>query len=549
MFTKSGWVAYCTQAAVAGVLAAVSPAADCRTDDRNAEVGRQLYQLGVLPSGGVLRGQVQGDVAAAGPQLVCAGCHGRSGMGVGEGQTVMPAVAGPLLYQAREIRRPQVRDTRPLRPAYTDEALARAIRTGVDPGGRTLDAMMPRYTMDDADMSHLISYLKSLSSNLSPGVDADDIHFATIITDGVDPRRRRAVLDVLEAFVASKSAETRQEARRAGRSPAPMQWHYQAYRKWNLHVWDLSGPAETWRAQLDQLYERQPVFAVIGGMGGEIWSPVHEFCEQRELPCLLPNTDLPIVSDTDYYSVYFSKGMALEAQVLAKHLSEERPAPLVQVYRKRGRGSAAASEFRRAMKQHGMTDVEERTIDDADGITPAFWQSLQLKGPSPRFVLWLDDKDLADIQRRGAVARGADRVYVSSTLAGDAFVSVATKLGGEVYAVHLRELPAESARRLSVLDVWMRAKGIPVSDAPLQANTLFAATLAAQALKHIGSNFYRDYFIERIEHIFDSMVTPSAYPRLGLGPNQRYASKGGYILRVSGGSIGELTQRGEWIVP
>ncbi|MET0168260.1 MAG: ABC transporter substrate-binding protein, partial [Vicinamibacterales bacterium] len=480
---------------------------------------------------------------------VCVGCHGRSGMGVGEGQTIVPPVAGSKLYRAREFRHRQSSDVRTLRPAYSDETLARVIRTGIDPSGRSLDAMMPRYTLDDSDVSRLISYLKSLSSHPSPGVDATDIHFATIVTSGVDPRKRQALLDVLEGFVASKSAETRHEASRAQHSPTPMEWHYQAYRKWNLHVWDLTGPPETWRNQLEQLYDRQPVFAVIGGIGSGSWRPIHEFCEQRQVPCLLPNTDLPVVSETDYYSVYFSKGIVLEAQVLAKHLSEQQTAPVVQVYRPRADGMAAAAAFREAMQQRGLIDVQDRMVDDRVRITRSLWQSLQTKGRAQRFVLWLDEADLADIQSRGESDSAAPRLYISSTLAGSSLAPLASKYAGEIYAVQLRDLPADSARRLRVLDVWMRGKGIPMTDAPLQANTLFAATLAAQALKHIGSNFHRDYFIERIEHIFDSMVTPSAYPRPSLGPNQRYASKGGYILRMPSGSVGELTQRGEWIVP
>jgi ABC-type branched-subunit amino acid transport system substrate-binding protein len=490
---------------------------------------------------------VQHDVAAEGAQIFCAGCHGRSGMGVGEGQTVVPAVTGSLLFQPREIRRKQLYDARTLRPAYSDGSLARAIRAGTDAGGRTLDSLMPRYALGDADLQSLIRYLKTLSSQISPGVSATDIHFATVITDDVDPRRRRAMLDVLEAFFASKSAETRHEASRSGRSPFHMERHYQAYRKWNLHVWELRGPPAGWRAQLERFYEQQPVFAVIGGVGGATWHPIHEFCEQREVPCLLPNTDLPVVAESDYYSIYFSKGMELEAQVLAKHLGNRAASSVVQVYRSNARGETAAAGLRQALKAHGMTDVQDRVVADGTRLSPELWRSIDRHGAAS-VVLWLDDGDLADVE---AAARTAPvrRVYVSSTLAGDSLRAIAARFHGEVYAIWLEDLPEDSVRRLRVLDVWLRSKAIVITDPPLQANTLFAATLAAQALKHIGSNFYRDYFIERIEHIFDSMVAPSAYPKLGLAPNQRYASKGGYVLRISKDSGGEPTQGREWIVP
>ncbi len=66
---------------------------------------------------------------------------------------------------------------------------------------------------------------------------------------------------------------------------------------------------------------------------------------------------------------------------------------------------------------------------------------------------------------------------------------------------------------------------------------------------HIRSNFYREYFIEKIEEIVDRLGTSAAYPHLGLGPDQRFASRGGYIVGISPGPEGELTAVSEWIVP
>jgi ABC-type branched-subunit amino acid transport system substrate-binding protein/mono/diheme cytochrome c family protein len=529
--------------------ATASAAADTTATDKRIELGRQIYLRGVLPSGQAVRARVQGDVAAQGAQLVCAGCHGRSGLGVGEGQVFMPPVTGTKLYEPQEIRRKQLYAARTLRPAYTDESLARAIRAGVDSSGRPLDAMMPHYVLGDDDLELLISYLKSLSSTISPGVTATDIHFATVLTEDIAPQKRKAMLDVLEAFFGAKNAETRHETSRAARGPFHMAWHYQAYRKWNLHVWELNGPADTWPAQLEAHYARQPVFAVVGGIGRGPWRPMHEFCERQQVPCLLPDTELPVVSETDYYSLYFSKGMTLEAQVLAKHLSAEATAtPVMQVYRNTERGMAVASVFRQALRDHGSADLHDRVVDSSAPLTRAFWQTLLQGRPNAVVALWLDDRDLPELDVLAAIG-ATQRIYVSATLLGDRLRTIPPDLRGTLYAVHPFDLPQDAARRLRVLDAWMRNKNIALTDARVQANTLFTVTLVAQALKHVGSNFQRDYFIERIEHIFDSMVTPSAYPQLGLGPNQRYAAKGSYIVRLAAGANGEPLPVGGWIVP
>jgi hypothetical protein len=64
------------------------------------------------------------------------------------------------------------------------------------------------------------------------------------------------------------------------------------------------------------------VFAVISGLGGSTWEPVQQFCEEQSLPCLFPNVEVPTGHDDDFYSVYFSRGVLLEAQLIARQLAE-----------------------------------------------------------------------------------------------------------------------------------------------------------------------------------------------------------------------------------
>jgi hypothetical protein len=52
--------------------------------------------------------------------------------------------------------------------------------------------------------------------------------------------------------------------------------------------------------------------------------------------------------------------------------------------------------------------------------------------------------------------------------------------------------------------------------------------------------------IEIVEHIAEKALETSVYPRLSLGPSQRFASKGAYILKLNKDGIKQV---GDWIVP
>jgi hypothetical protein len=97
----------------------------------------------------------------------------------------------------------------------------------------------------------------------------------------------------------------------------------------------------------------------------------------------------------------------------------------------------------------------------------------------------------------------------------------------------------------------MQKREIHVVDERLQANTLYAATLISREVKHLGSNFSRDYLIEKVEHLDQDVVLSPLYPHISLGPGQRYGSKGAYIAKVKtdSGEQRSIEIISDWIVP
>ena len=130
----------------AGARAAESTLSGAESDVTSSklELGRRMYMEGVLPSGKMMTAIISDDIEVTGEQVMCGACHRRSGLGSSEGQEVIPAVTGDLLY--KPLRLPTSRPPIPpeLRPAYTDASLKRAIRDGVGADTSALSPFMPR---------------------------------------------------------------------------------------------------------------------------------------------------------------------------------------------------------------------------------------------------------------------------------------------------------------------------------------------------------------------------------------------------------------------
>jgi len=517
-------------------------------------VGQSIYRDGLLASGKPVRATVQKGVVLNGADAACVKCHRRSGLGGSEGQNTIRPIAGRLLFSQaqpeRAWRRGAPASGTAVRPAYTQATLARALREGVDPAGHALDALMPRYTLSDKDIAQLHAYLEKLSSTSAPGVTDSEIHFSTIITPDIHPDKRRAMLDVLQAFFRDKNGGTRKETRR--REVGREQMH-RAYRTWVLHPWALSGSPETWPEQLAAYYRQQPVFAVIGGIGGGSWQPVHAFCEAFEVPCVFPDVDYPDITGTGYYPLYFSRGVALEAEVLAKHLLEtdqtSKTGTVVQVYRDTALGRLPAQVLRHALQGKGGKTVIDYPLTDASRMPPEFLAKLSANVRPNVLVIWLDTAEFEALAFADAPPDGLEEIVVSASLLAMRRPDLPENWLGKLRMVYPFDLPTSREQRLARMKAWLHARSIPLADERTQANAFFAATVTGDAMSHLGENFSRDYFIERIEQMTQSSLSPSIYPHLSLGPGQRFASKGGYVVRFSPGEDGTPVAISEWLIP
>lgn len=517
--------------------------------------GESIYRLGVLPSGTAVTAQRAPDLKIFGADTACSNCHRRSGLGELEGRISIPPISGPYLFHPRASNRddfdlPFVDTIRPDRDPYTEATLARAIREGIDAGGHRLGYLMPRYTLDDADMTALIAYLRTLTPAEVPGVTAAVLHFATIITPDADPARRAAMLDVLNHFFADKDAFSRAESARLRSSHRMM---FKANRKWMLHVWEPTGPADTWEAQLRADLAHEPVFAVISGLGGRNWAPVHHFCEQAALPCLFANVDLPVVAEGNFYSLYFTRGVLLEADLIAHQIApgeatHSEPATpavrVVQLYRSDDIGAAAAAALRASLAASGIEVVDRPLAAGAHGAALAAASHGLRRADT--LVLWLRPDDLAAL---GGAAPASGSVYASGLMGGLSHAPLPGTWRPVTRMAYPFDLPQGRRIRMDYPLGWFHLRQIPVVDERVQADTYLACGLLAETLSHMSDSFIRDYLVERTEAMLEHRILTAYYPRLALAPNQRFASKGGYIVHFAAPAGTRLVADSDWIVP
>ena len=535
------------------VLLVVAPAAAQAPQPETRSAGDGIYLHGVLPSGEPLRGEREAGQHVDGTDAACVNCHRRSGLGAAEGRGFIPPITGQFLFHPKaqdlkDLDLPYIEGARPNRDPYTDETLARVIRSGIAVDGHPLSVLMPHYVLDDAAMASLIAYLRQLTATHVPGVSDSALHFATIITPDADPVNRQALLDVLNDYFAEKNATARAVSPRLYSHNNFGKTMYRATRRWQLHVWELAGPAESWGAQLQRHLAAEPVFAVISGLGGRNWAPVHRFCEQNSLPCLFPNVDLPVIAESDFHSLYFSKGVLLEAGLIAQQLEALPRQPaihrLVQIYRADDVGAAAAAALDSAVSTLHLKAVHRvlKATQAGTGLAAA----LKDASAGDAVVLWLRPKDIAALDAHGPKAT---QVWMSGRMGGLDDAPLPAKWRSVTRVAYPFDLPDKRRVRVDYPLGWFSIRHVKIVDFQLQADTYLACGLLSETLNHIGDTFVRDYLIERIEGMLEKRIITGYYPRLTLAPGQRFASKGGYVVRFADPTGSRLVAASDWITP
>lgn len=536
------------------VLVALLGPLAVRAVDPSADVGQAIYRRGVVASGAPLEASRAGAPPIRGTAAACVDCHLRSGLGGREGRTAIPPITGRYLFRPlpkdgnNDV--PFVPAMRGDREPYTDATLARAIRDGIDSQGRQLSYLMPNFALGDADMAALIGYLKRLDAKRIPGVTDSTLHFATVITPDADPVKRGAMLAVMKQFFEDRNVRQMVPAPRmlSSGKTAYSREMFKVHRRWELHVWELTGPESTWQQQLEKRITAEPVFALVSGLGGRNWAPIHAFCESAAVPCLFPNVDVPVDDESSFYSLYFSKGVLLEAQLMADRLLAGSGGAAVktvwQVFRSGDAGEAGAEALTAALRRRGI-DVTNTALERG-GAHEGVAAILRGARRTDAVVLWLRPADIAALE----LAPEAPAVVLMSGLLGGLERSpLPASWRSHTRVTYPFDLPERRRVRVDYALGWMSIRRIPVVAEQVQADTYLACGLLSETLAHMVDTFVRDYLVERVEESLEHRIVTGYYPRLGLANGQRFASKGGYLVRFADEQGTRVLPDDGWRVP
>jgi len=529
--------------------------------DEAMRLGERMYREGILPSGEPMIALVNEDIEVEGTMFSCSSCHLRSGRGSLEGTVVTLPTCGSWLYKPLvgremkpedEARLPDWVNPPPSREAYTDALVARAIWAGKDPNGRELSWVMPRYKLSTQDMKILVYYLKNLSAEFSPGVDDTTIRFATVVSHNISTEDRDAMLLPLQAHVRDHNSQVRHNERRAQKGPWNMAELYSPYRRFSLAVWEVQGDPSTWSAQLDEYYREAPVFALLGGIA-EDWAPIQEFCERHQIPELLPITDYPVVSDSQWYTVYFSKGFYQEGEAAAHFLRRTDDVaidvPVVQVLRESRAARDAARGFTAAREAMRLAAPTDTVLAPEQKVDEALWSRLVADHPGAVLALWLEPADLGGLAALATVMPRPPMVLVSAGLLGDEVSKLPAEARPFTFITYPHSLPEDVGRSRLAVEGWLRVKGIPVTNFDIEARVHFLGWMLSGIVKKMRDDFYRDYFLDVVDMMRDEYYSiSSVYPRLSFGPGQRYASKGCYVVQLDDSDPPQLVKRSDWVI-
>jgi ABC-type branched-subunit amino acid transport system substrate-binding protein len=472
-------------------------------------IGKQIYMRGFAASGGQMSAVLDEKGSAVSASILpCGGCHGRDGRGRREGAVSPSDITWDALTNPYDIKHEGGRK----HPPYSNELLRRAIVMGIDPAGNPLQATMPRYKFEAADLANLIAYLHVLGTENDPGVGDAELRLGVVLPSGSGLMEMRAAIrGVLEAF--------ERDVNDGGGI---------FERRLSIRFIEPPQPVSQRLTAIREFLGREEVFALIASAVAGAEEQVAALLAEHETPligafALYPHTAPPL----NRYVFYLLPGIADQGRALADFAAirmTRRPVRAALITGPDDKLSSAAATLIEDHCHHlGWTVCERIPLDSptpivsrlegknvvfvlATGVTKRVFSEARAL---PQDLLYLVPGSLADFESSALSPELRNRVFLSYP----ALPSDSTPEGFTRYRHLFERSPA------------------PRGHLAAQWTALTSAYLLMEALKRAGRDVTRERVIEVLESLYEFKT--GLLPPATFGPNRRIGSFGVHIVSAA----------------
>ena len=254
-----------------------------------------------------------------------------------------------------------------------------------------------------------------------------------------------------------------------------------------------------------------------------------------------------MVSDTDWYTQYFSKGYYQEGQAAARYLHGlEDPKParkVLQIIENSLEGKALAQGFRDTWAELGQAAMPEILLPEGKPLALATLADLLAREKPSTVLLWTGASAFPALT---ALTRGATGAFMSARLLGSQLTSLPELVRTQVWITYPYRDPKLEPKYSLYADTLLGGLMQRHPETRISTRTYALIQILRQALMDMDRHFYRDNLLDRIGMQRDQILPD--YLRLSFGPGQRYASKGCFIMQVGPGPSPVLLRKSEWVI-
>lgn len=519
------------RAALSGILVAgviVSMASGARAGEPEKR-GKRIYMEG--KGRGKITAFLPGPaIRAPGSGFPCVNCHLAGGSGQREGGVRSADIAWDTLTKEYSGKRPSGRE----HPAYTDESIRAAVRSGLDPAGNRLNAAHPRYEMAREDLDDLLAYLKAMDAEPVPGVTDNAVRVGILFpAKGPLEEGAREVRALLSGYAAEANARGGFYNRRLELVEIP-------------YDPSVEGAAlEAARAPV----ESEGVLCFLANIGLPTDGDAATFLARERVPVFVPLLAAPEGGyGADPYTFHVLGSVREQARVMVDFLADSLKAPanrLGVLYAKDASGEKGAEGVREQAEKRGLRVAAELSF--VPGAFDAPEAGRRMGSDRVDAVLYFGGPSEALAFARGASGDPGDTPFLApATMVGDALRPAPLAFLRRVYLAAPLAPPDEGTREMTDFRRIREKYSVGHRHRSFQLLAYAGAVLLEEGLRRSGKGVTREKLVGAVGNVWK--LWTGVTPPLTYNANRRTGAPGAAIVRVDP-DTGRLVTVSEWREP